>query len=71
MEMKTMNRRELAKRLGMAGLATLPFVTRWNLEAATPAKPATGEAGPPNHDMSGYGIPQGPPQQIAMLSIPR
>ncbi len=78
-----MNRRELLQTLGTAGLSlagasfaktqgdaeTLLDAPTQNsiADPATPPPPGTH----PKHDMSGYGIPDGPPQHIAMLLYPK
>lgn len=72
-----MNRRELLESLGIAGgaLASVAFAERTHAAPGqnTPSNP--NDPPPPgakiNHDMSGYGIPDGPPQQIAMLIYPK
>ena len=63
-----LNRRELVqKAAGLAGLALLADAS--TARAQPPAAPQM--AAMPKHDMTGYGIPSGPPQQIAMLVYPQ
>ena len=71
-----MNRRELIQTLGANGLALAASALAPDALAAPPqtgGDPATPPppGARPVHDMSGYGIPDGPPQQIAMLLYPQ
>ena len=67
-----MTRREMALRLGRAGLA----LSAGSLLAASASAGVSPAAAPvaapmaPMHSMEDYGIPAGPPQQIAMLVYP-
>lgn len=71
-----MNRRELIATLSAAG-ASLTAAVRLTEEAAAAQDSHIDPSEPPGpgaklpHEMSGYGIPEGPPQQIAMLVYPR
>ena len=71
-----MNRRELIKNLGIGGVSLATLLQRSEAESfgqsakndlSTPPPPGAR----PKHDMSGYGIPDGPPQQIVMLIYPK
>ena len=71
-----MNRRQLIQTLGAAGVSLAAAFDRQTNTARAqnaPADPATPPApgARPVHDMSGYGIPVGPTQQIAMLVYPQ
>ena len=75
-----LNRRELVqKAAGLAGLALLANTGTSRAEPPAEAGAKPGDTMPPmsnmksmpKHDMSGYGIPSGPPQQIAMLVYPQ
>ena len=73
-----MNRRKLIQTLGANGLAIAAASALASEAFASPAQnsgvdPATPPppGARPVHDMSGYGIPDGPPQQIAMLLYPK
>ncbi len=71
-----MNRRELIQTLGAAGASLAGALDRQTNTAraqgaaADPSLPPAPGARPV-HDMGGYGIPAGPPQQIAMLMYPQ
>ena len=76
-----MNRRELVQRAAGVLLATAASGAISIRPATADADEATGTvsqepvskpmAKMPKHDMTGYGIPDGPPQQIAMLIYPQ
>jgi cyclohexyl-isocyanide hydratase len=73
-----MNRRNALKTLGMSGasLVTTALMTDpLPAEAQSSKEGANGGIKPQrknlNHSMEGYGIPTGPPQQIAMLLYPQ
>lgn len=66
------NRRELVRRaagLVLAASAALPTFADTIAAGAPPKSPEM--KGMPKHDMTGYGIPDGPPQQVAMLIYPQ
>ena len=63
-----MNRRELIQTLGAGGLTlAASTLTPSPSSAQTPKLPKAAS----KHDMSGYGIPTGKPQQVAMLIYPQ
>lgn len=72
-----MNRRELLKSLGVGGgaIATSALAGGTNVAFAQETQTDPSQPPPPGaklrHDMSGYGIPEGPPQHIAMLIYPQ
>lgn len=67
-EAKKMTRREMAHWLGRAGLA----LSAGSLLAASASAAELPVARPvaPDHSMEEYGVPTGPPQQVAMLAYP-
>ncbi len=75
---KTLSRREPG-RLGLTGIAAIaasaliPETASAHARNGAPPqqKPMAPMAKMPKHDMTGYGIPDGPPQQIAMLIYPQ
>ena len=72
-----MNRREMIQTLGVGGLTLASAASALPSRAMLPQNGVNDPSTPPPpgarpiHDMSGYGIPDGPPQQIAMLLYPQ
>jgi cyclohexyl-isocyanide hydratase len=68
------DRRELVRRaagVALAVAAGTSLAARRGAAAEGQAQPPKPKGTMPKHDMSGYGIPDGPPQQIAMLIYPQ
>jgi len=67
-----MSRRELIRLAAgaTAGLIAAGAYARSAEAVTAPPAPQKPVAKMPKHDMTGYGIPEGPPQQIAMLIYP-
>lgn len=70
-----MNRRQMVKGLGAATLTASALASAAEITSGGKQMPAargrSSEATLMQHDMSGYGIPDGPPQQIALLVYPQ
>ena len=67
-----LNRRELVqKAAGLAGFALAAPLLAETAQAKPPAGTMQSMKSMPKHDMTGYGIPSGPPQQIVMLVYPQ
>ena len=65
-----MNRRQLIKTLGAGGIVLTANALLEDEAAAQDPAPKLPKAAKV-HDMSGYGIPMGKPEQIAMLLYPQ